>query len=527
MTLLSPAQDAAYTTVSFISGFLSMCGSLLMIRLASRRLRGLPGCDASLNTNNNNRRGNGNSSNLYYHFLMVAIGVSDVSTMLGGAMLGTFLYPSDAPNAPSFAVGNAATCSVSAYMSSIWFLAGTMCNFSLAWYFFLTVQKGWRHRSDFTSVRRVWWLVIVILPQTIAICAFASDSYHPLYFTTFCWLTDYNILCPSGVCRRGRITSNILTYGLLLAIAVGSIASMVLTVRVWRSYRNIVHRLRQYNFVRQSQSTMTSHRPPSSSLSATERQVITSTSTRTRHDDYLKQATSQACWYCVVYVNQFIWLVFFFVLGRIVNEDNVGALFPWMILAVAIYPLNGVLNTFVYIRPAYGKVRRAVQEVTRCQALYYILLDKTLQDIRETAPLQRKCSNRFSRATSTDVTPRKDGSFLLQPPPNGANSRPTNNNKTGMNADPTNVASVPVVMAEGPNLTDDNPLIEPHHHHHHQSETNDLDEESGTGHPAVGVTMVVEDLNIDGEEEKGSHVDIEQRQQCSDSNEDCKVQDSQ
>ena len=179
-----------------------------------------------------------------------------------------------------------------------------------------------------------------------------------------------------------------------------------------------------------------------------------------------------------------------------------GALFPWMILAVAIYPLNGVLNTFVYIRPAYGKVRRSIKEVTRFQALYYILLDKTLQDIRETS--QRKCSNIVSSATSTDVTPVKNGSFVLQPPPNGA-SRPTN--KTGMNADPTNVASVPVV-AEGPNLTDDNPLIEPQHHH--QSETNDLDEERQTGHPTVGFTMVVEDLN---EEEKGSHVDIEQRQQ--------------
>ena len=59
---------------------------------------------------------------------------------------------------------------------------------------------------------------IVVLPQSMAIAALVSDSLHPLYFTTFCWLTDYNILCENenndgGVCRRGRISSNILTYG--------------------------------------------------------------------------------------------------------------------------------------------------------------------------------------------------------------------------------------------------------------------------------------------------------------------------
>jgi len=233
-------------------------------------------------------------------------------------------------------------------------------------------------------------VLALLLPHVLSVTAFVTESYNPLNYTPLCWLT------PTET-RGGRI-AQYLRYTFHVCILLASLTSMVLTQRVWHTYRTIVHKSQRHVFgssrnctggsslkaigatvaataAANSTTASTVEEGPSSQALQLNRGTSTTTTTNTdqknRNDDHLRQATTQAVCYCLVYANQFVWLIAGLVKGQIFG----GSSFAFTVVGYAISPLNGLFNAVIYMRPSYVRLRKEYPSWSSARALWITLLD--------------------------------------------------------------------------------------------------------------------------------------------------------
>lgn len=405
---LSFAQELSYAIALVVSGSLSIFGSFVLIRIVlNRRLvQDLP------------QRGgnNSNSTESTYQTLMLELSLCDVGVSIA-FISQSVLLPPGGPSAPSFAVGTTASCTFLGYFGSVFFLSTAICNFCLAWYFFLVVKKSWRRSSDFACRSKFWSALIFILPQAIGIAGVLSESYNPLPYAPTCWLCKYEYGCDDdpndasvynassfvedeekGQCiRRGNAITNYLRVSIMVAIMAMSLGAMYFTVQVLHSYRHRVFRSRRHVFESRSMSFST----PSTRF--------TTTPITTRNDDYLRQATVQAVCYLCVFLNQFIWVLGGFLVGQLTD-----GVYLFSLMGYIMCPLNGLFNAMIFLRPSYTKLRgKYGSNLTRFMVVRYVIADTPEETIIAHLDLRTSnnnsneqmddCSNESKRGTNDDI----------------------------------------------------------------------------------------------------------------------------
>lgn len=333
--MFTKGQEIALTVINVLSCLVSVLASSVVLKLAWKRRKAT----------------NGGVNPVYQQILMI-LSLSDICVSTA-AMLQSFGGPKDVGYQIGY--GNQATCSALGYGVVVFNQTTAFTNMVLSWYFLLTVKQSLRRENDFKRIRYLWLALIIVVPQLTAIPGLLTDSFNPLVYTPTCWLTEYSYDCGGNRCQRGGSISELLNIIVLLLIAFASLSSIVMTFMVWLAYRRIVKKSQEFVFGRASQQIQTAP-PQSRTLSVASvgsRGEFTSVPSRNRNDEYLARATSQAIYYCLVFLNQITWLAGAFLVGRLAEGNG----FPFFIVGYFMYPLNGLLNATVYLRSRYQSLR--------------------------------------------------------------------------------------------------------------------------------------------------------------------------
>ena len=347
------SQEIYLTIGMTISSFLSICGSILVIVLATRRLLSPKSPSNSF------------TINPVYLRLMIALGLSDV-IMSTGSALTNIMYPEGLELSYQLSMGNTTTCTIAGYLASIFNLSGAMCNAFLAHYFLLTVKSSLRMESDFVVYSRVWLAAIILVPHAIGMTGLATKSFNPHEDLPACWLNEYKYQCGNDddgldiLCTRGNTISMILRYSLLFLIFIFSMVAMIFTFIVWRTYRKIIQKSRRHSFVATGTTDSRRRSMSSSSLPVN------------RNDEYLREATTQAILYCLAYTNQTFWIVLSFATS---NAGETSRLIV-LLFGHSLYAITGLLNAIIYLRPPYVRIRKQAPKLSKMQALWLVVCDK-------------------------------------------------------------------------------------------------------------------------------------------------------
>ena len=289
-----------------------------------------------------------------------------------------------------------AQCTILGYFGTLGFLATSIINALLACYFLLVVKQ---RANDFTTFRRVGAALFLIVPDALTITALSTQSYNPILANSTCWMTSYEYECGVNengetlMCTRGGTIALVLRYTTLLTVFLSSVLGIAFTVKVWWAFRTTIQRSSRYSFqaeVPSGETEQISTAAPSSPLSTAQSRQSTSFRRRknkNRNEEYLQQVTTQAICYCVIYTNQFLWLVTAFVAMRVAEGDETNL--PWQFFAVGKFFtfFSGFFNGFVYVLPSYRRVRRRYGKLSRWRALWSVIVDRSDDELAAMTPV--------------------------------------------------------------------------------------------------------------------------------------------
>lgn len=245
------------------------------------------------------------------------------------------------PESPNFywAVGNSKSCSMAGFFLHFGSLSVAMYSCYLSAYFFFSIQSSPKRQKQPEDIIGFWeWcahLSSLLLPGGIAAAAAVTSNVNVDQGLGLCVIQSYE--CMDGTANQADCVSvengdwalpkdtNALRWayiaGMLASAFFGVMATLMVYCRV--------------------QGTLSKSADAADSMLPDEM----------KHR--LRAVATQAVLYSMVFVNSMIWPI----LTVVVPTDTDSTIYPLHLLTFLMYPLQGLLNCLIYIRPRYQMLR--------------------------------------------------------------------------------------------------------------------------------------------------------------------------
>lgn len=312
---LSKGQYATLVIVTALSAFLSVLGSVAVTRIAYLKM-----------------------TSTYQRFLFM-LSLTDI---LNSIFL--LFHQLVLPESPDFywAVGNTKTCSMAGFFLIFGSLSVAMYSCYLSLYFYLSIQGSPKRQKQPEDIIGFWeWcahLSCVFIPGGIAVAAATTNNMDVAEGLGLCVIQSFD--CEDGtttdcvpVGNNGWALpkdTNALRWayvaGMIAAASVAIVATTLVYLKV--------------------QGTLTKGGETDGGGLADDMK------------QRLRAVATQAILYTGVFVNTLMWPV----LAIVIPSGSPAPVYFLHFLAFLLYPLQGVLNCFIYIRPRYQMLRTMYPE---------------------------------------------------------------------------------------------------------------------------------------------------------------------
>ncbi len=272
--------------------------------------------------------------------IMVGLCIADMLSSFFGWFLSTWPMPSESWLHYG-AVGNTQTCSMQGFLFQLGLSTATMYQSSLLLYYFLTIVKEWRE----TQIKK-WEICFHLVPCMVglvtSIVGLVLEIYNPVSRGSVCWIAEYPPYCGQSLsCTRG-FNANPFQWWLLYIFVCTTFLWLIIAMA------SIFHKVHAVEKKAQRYAHSSSN-------------------------DNSREVAMQALFYAIAYTIPWIWAP---IRGAIDTADIIfkyptadNAVVALSIVNAVIFPLQGLLNFLVYLRPRYtqisiwcGKQRVVVQE---------------------------------------------------------------------------------------------------------------------------------------------------------------------
>mmetsp|Transcript_18124 Transcript_18124/g.44839 ORF Transcript_18124/g.44839 Transcript_18124/m.44839 type:complete len:664 (-) Transcript_18124:53-2044(-) len=340
-----------------------------------------------------------------YTRLLIGLSVSDIVSSINVA-LASFLRPKDSPRATSYAFGNATTCSISGFMTTVAFSAA-LYSCMLSYYFLFTARFRVKNSFIARRIEPIMHLVSLGYPIVTATIGAYYDAYADTATYLGCWVN-----CPPGVDEEDCMSKTLgwIFYGWPFLFVSASL--IVNNLMIWCLVHGQSVPLRKKNDITDGVIISSSNRVLSSDESAAVNSVdddsFLDKSTRiddtfcgsdtTPSTDFAKKAEkqalesptdnqlrrlqlvkSQAFLFVGSYALVTIWGGLMAISEqRAETEDEelsiLVKMYPIMVLNALLAPMQGFFNMLVYVRPKYMTARHDFRNESRCWAMRRAIL---------------------------------------------------------------------------------------------------------------------------------------------------------
>ena len=301
--------------------------------------------------------------------LLFALSLSDMGCSMS-LLLNIWLMPENTPGL-YWANGNAASCQATGYLSFQFAICTAFVNAYLSLYFLFSVRYGWQD-EDFTKSAEICGYSLAFLtPVAIGLAGIFTFSFNPQQFLSLCNWDVYPWGCeddPTVECRGEA--SYILGWVAIFVLAVVSMIALSSVFLVTQTVKSRFKAGSRYSF---------------------------SEAVDEEASQRLRRVKIQACLYCAVYFNSFIWPTIAAVVQEFISPESYADVGPFIVvyLCYLFYPLQGFGNFCVYTYPSIQRWRRADSELR-----FFEIMGKVLQGEE---PDHRRLSSRPFRISQRIV----------------------------------------------------------------------------------------------------------------------------
>lgn len=251
-----------------------------------------------------------------------------------------------------WAVGSQQTCTAAGFVGQGSGLTSILYNGSLSIFFLLTVRYNWSERQSARFLEPWLHMIPVVVGWGTAIAGLPLDLYNS--FGVSCWIGAYPYNCKDSMrnggetdCIRGdnawfyRI---VFFNGFIVIVLLVSIFCMALIYYHVFMHERLVERSFKYS---------------------------------SRHNirRLSKAVAGQAFFFTVLFTMTWIWNI----AGWWIHTKSGIVYIPFLILGSIFTPLQGFLNTLVYLRPLYLRIRAKYTEASWWKVVLLVLSDERVE----------------------------------------------------------------------------------------------------------------------------------------------------
>ena len=401
-------QQAAITIAPAVSSFLSILGSVTILRMIStdwkRKIR-----------------------KVKYRILM-ALSLSDIVNS-SVFFVWSLPIPKDTPGVWG-AIGNKATCDAQGFLMQVGIL-GSFFNAALSGFFMLTVCDGMSEKAIMWKYEIPTYVVAIGWSVGTAVIALFLDVYS--FSGVGCYMAPEPLRCTKRddvECVRGEraylwvwLFTGIPLLLLLLYI-------MYTMGRIYFTVKEISEKADKITFDASNERFAAAPSGPTDLHSSEQLNSATlPQQPRSRYAARVKETAVQAALYVIAYLITHIWA---FVCNIV---EQLGGTNPFFLVFIEnfCWPLQGFLNVFVYLRPSIQSIRKSDPDIPYYKAAYHAAFEDdrlhsknngrartsgrkfkiSESSLRHT---EARCSNVFAMKTcdgeDSSKTNQEDGMFL-------------------------------------------------------------------------------------------------------------------
>jgi hypothetical protein len=402
-------QERALMILPIISGSLSIIGSLLILYCIATH-------PSSAHTQRRQgRMQRGGASKITYERIMIGLTCADFINSLQ-SIAGNFPAPVDTPGF-WYASGTQGTCTAQGFFTILAHSTGFYST-SLSIYFVLCMLPKVSDNTIKHRVEPLFHAISITIPLVFAVLGLVLNLYNPTACSDSCSFAVYPMGCDQlgdySSCTRGQyvgiVTSVLMAIGLILFCTI-LVCMITIYMLTWLQYRKMkslysitrtstVHEhdvssrtssttglksLRSTFLSRPSVINNTEHNHNQSSI--LQRKLYTEQLERQNGNTRkLRRIATQGLLYISTFIFTWIWTITLILLHRqnkqvwydvLTSKNRIPALlFTLRVFQRIFYPLQGLMNFFIYIRPTYIDLRtNSTATLSRCEAIKSIIFN--------------------------------------------------------------------------------------------------------------------------------------------------------
>jgi hypothetical protein len=439
---LSDLQKKVLAILPIPSAILSILGSSIIIYMAMRSRKSKPWTP--------------------YNRLLVAMSIYDVITSITLA-IADFLYPKETSN-KAWAFGNDATCSMIGFLNQLAY-SGTFYNALLSYYFLLTARFAVKNEQIARRIEPAMHIMAVGFPAACGFVGLILDVYAEPEVNIGCWVNRYPKRCGYGPDGTGEpCKSSMLAWVFGGWIAFFALISLVANnLVIWIFVRKQV-KMQRRRMQRRSLGTKNAEMnesyqsdddddddskkqfdDASSSMASSFRTLQVKSQ---RHSQEITEIVGQKRRLVLVSSQAFLFVASYavcsfstYILRLFESQATtyVGEMeLPYnnyilLVLQALFFPLQGLFNMFVYVRPKYLRFRAGYRRETRLWAFRRAILGSSVEPLHSMNGGMQTGKNQ-SKNQVRPATEAKDGvSSLINGSGNMEEEADRNRNLGGAN----------------------------------------------------------------------------------------------
>ena len=283
-----------------------------------------------------------------YERLLITLSVGDILFSTSN-LVHPYLMPKGTPGL-LLASGNTATCSLAGFVMTSAPLFITLGNCYLSAYFYLMICKNWNEEFSSRYIEKAGLSLATLVSFGTGVAGVVTDSFNPSTLMHVCYFNDFPQDCSDQVeidCERGEMGDKIGWFSIVV-LMVAAVVGSLLTYRVHAQVKTTVNQQRRHSISFSEQVSPTVSR---------KKTVV----------------AQQAVLYTMAYINSFIWPFLAFgvneAIGDVRGREGEPGLFALQFLAWSLFPVQGLLNSFVYFRVSYRQWRTVEPQQSRLRTL--------------------------------------------------------------------------------------------------------------------------------------------------------------
>ena len=321
-----------------------------------------------------------------YHRLMLAMSCLDIIMSMSAA-LSTIPIPKDIPSVWGN-IGNETTCNIQGF-TSVFGFGVIFYNTSLSIYFLLCIRYGMTESKIGKTVEPAMHIISILYPLSCAIAGLYLKVYN--FSETRCWVSPYPQDCINNDqidCDWGEFA-----YSFRWLYAGGSLIifwCVILTSQFlifwtfWCQDKAMNKKYGTYSIVPRCEkkrvSLPVSSNGPNPQLNNLRKRTLA--------------VATQASFFVLASTMTYIWPLLY--RGIEQTSSSKPSLFLLYVKQV-FFPLQGLFNFLVYVRPSYIKIRAQNMTKSRTWALRHALLPQSPRNLATKPGLRRRRSSVYDR----------------------------------------------------------------------------------------------------------------------------------